>query len=331
MIYSIWIFLVAYAYGRNVRVANSTIQSSIERFDILRPSVEVEEALQRRKLQSAYEATPLDMNCGDMTGYPCQLYMQKFLKTFVYVNDSYDRLTLPVANKADAPLDIDVIITFVDLVNVDTVSGTMTASIFIDYLWKDAFMSWNSSLTDDDGFLVVPLDLLWIADIQLYNSIGGYFKQLDSSAVFLMSSGTVWWSGRGVNTFSCTFDIQSFPFDSQVCTAEFSSWSYSINNINISYVGASVLSTFNNLAWNVNSVSARRVVAPWGVDYIHTIAAYDISITRYYNYYISSAILPAIIITSVVLSSLWMGDQFGTRLSLGVTGLLTMSAIQVIS
>lgn len=130
-------------------------------------------------------------------------------------------------------------------------------------------------------------------------------------------------------TFACTFDVVSFPFDSHTCTAEFSSWIYSINNINISQVSVDVLDGFNNLAWQVDSVVGRREEKLlWGGAYLYTFGMFDVQITRYYEYYVNSAIFPAIIITVIVLSSLFMGDDYGSRLGLAVTGLLTIIAIQ---
>lgn len=305
-----------------------------ERVVYQQPPERVQNVLDQRRADRKLKDTSgdtsvnLDMDCGSMTGYPCQLYMQEYLNTYVYINRSYDRLILPVRNNAEKPIDVSIVVTFVDLVSVDTVGGTMTASIFIDYLWNDVFMTWNKSLTDNDGFILVPTEMLWIPDIIIYNAIGGFHSQIDAEAVFLSSDGEAWWSGRGVMTYACTFDVTDFPFDSHTCTTEFSSWVYSINNINISSVGVEVLESFDNLAWQVDSVTGRRQeMLLWNGAYRYTFGMFDVTVSRYYEHYINSAIFPSIIITSIVLSSLFMGD-FGNRLSMAVTGLLTVIAIQ---
>lgn len=281
-----------------------------------------------RELEYKYVSEPLNMNCNGQVGYPCQLYMQEFLNTYVNINHSYNKIILPVENRGER-VDIDVVITFVDLVNVDTVSGTMTVYVFIDYIWKDVHMRWDPALTDNDDFIVIPNDLLWIPDIILYNAVNGFDSHVDETAVFLDATGVVWWSGRGVFTFSCTYDVNDFPFDSQTCTAEFSSWIYSLNNINITTAQVDVLSSFSNLAWEIDDVSGRRETKLlWGGAYTYTFGLYDVTITRYYSHYVSSAIIPAVVITIIVLASLWM-KEFSSRLSLSVTGLLTMIAIQV--
>ena len=74
--------------------------------------------------------------------------------------------------------------------------------------------------------------------------------------------------------------------------------------------------------------SRRELVPLWGGAYIYTFGIYSVSLTRYYNHYVTTAIVPAVVICSLVLSSLWMSEH-PTRLSMGVTGLLTMIAIQV--
>lgn len=118
-----------------------------------------------------YVAEPLDMNYGNLTGYPCQLRMQEFLLNVVCVQRMHDKLLVPVAMKSDAPVDVSAIVTFVDLVDVDTIAGTMTTSVFIDYIWDDAFVTWNSSYTDSNDFILILSGLLWILDISIYNSI----------------------------------------------------------------------------------------------------------------------------------------------------------------
>lgn len=283
----------------------------------------------KNNLQST-NAPMLNMNCNNLTGYACELYILEYLNEYIYVNKSYNRLIVPTFNKSNRPIDVVIIITFVDLININTITGTITTSVFIDYFWNDCFMHWNSELTDGNNFILINNDLLWIPDIALYNAIDGFYSSIDSAAVFLSSDGTVWWSGRGVTTFSCTFDVTDFPFDSHTCTAEYASWIYSINNINITQVNAIVLDTFQNLAWKVNSVKGeRKIIYLWNGQYKYPFGLFHINITRYYEHYVSSAIYPSIIITSIVLSSLYMGNDYGNRLALSVTGFLTIIAIQV--
>ena len=193
----------------------------------------------------------LDMDCAGRVGYACQLYIQQFLNTYINENQSYHRVLRPVL-KENIVLDVDIVVTFVELVDIDTKRGTMTVYVFIDYLWRDAFLHWDASRTDDDSFHVVPNGLIYVPDVIAYNTIGGYASGLDAVAQFLSSDGTAWWSARGIVTTSCLFDVTAFPFDSQHCDMDFSSWIFSERRINISEVHIDVLPSFDNLAWEVS-------------------------------------------------------------------------------
>jgi len=164
--------------NRAARPSTTSVTFGQEREPPERVQKVLDERREGRRLEDVN--VNLAMDCGNTTGYACQLYMQEFLYTYVYVNKSYDRLILPVRNDTEKPIDVTIVVTFVDLVSVDTVAGTMTVSLFIDYIWTDAFMSWDSSLTDNDGFIVVPNDMLWIPDIIIFNSIGGFRSQIDA-------------------------------------------------------------------------------------------------------------------------------------------------------
>lgn len=283
----------------------------------------------RRKLTAGNSngGAGLSMDCGDRSTYDCQLYVQDYLETYINVNKSYNKILRPVVERSSV-LDVRIVVTFVDLIDVNTVLGTMTSKVFIDYHWKDEFLHWDASLTDNDDFHVIPNDLIYVPDIIIYNSVNGFLENLDSIATFLTSDGNAWWSGRGMAITSCVFDVSDFPFDSQECEMDFSSWIFSLNNINISEVIVDVLPSFTNLAWKVDDVqSERELKALWGGAYIYTFGKYSVSLTRYYSHYMYTAILPAVVISCLVLSSLWMSVH-ATRLSMCITGLLTLTAIQ---
>ena len=65
----------------------------------------------------------------------------------------------------------------------------------------------------------------------------------------------------------------------------------------------------------------------WSI-YQYDYAVYTINLSRYSNYYISTAIIPSLLITGLTLLALWIRD-LGSRLAMGVTGLLTLVAVQV--
>jgi hypothetical protein len=218
--------------------------------------------------------------------------------------------------------------TLQNLVAVDTASGTMTTAVFLGAYWKDQLLSWDPQWTDGYNFLTVDPSLIWRPDLQLYNVVGSLEDQVISPNLFLSSDGTVQWDTNGLITFSCTYDTSNFPFDKQRCSAVFGSWIYAAYQMNISEAAVRVTSTFSNIAWEVTSVEASTMEqVQWQV-YPYSFAVFSVGVDRYYNHYVSTAIVPSLVVTYLVLLALFV-HHIPDRLGVAVTGLLALIAVQV--
>lgn len=109
---------------------------------------------------------------------------------------------------------------------------------------------------------------------------------------------------------------------------EFGSWAYPDYQLTFSDVSIDIDSNFNNLGWSVDHVGSKTTVKTYWDVYDYTFAVYDITISRYSDYYVRSAVLPCLISSVIVLLGLWV-NNIASRLSLSVTGLLTNIAVQV--
>lgn len=207
-------------------------------------------------------------------------------------------------------------------------SYLVTAAVFLDMFWRDQLLNWDPRWTDGYDFFDIDHTLLWTPDLQLYNVVGSYKELMNTPALFLSSNGDAWWDAQGLISFSCVYDTSKFKFDSQQCTAVFGSWIYASYQMNISDTVAIVESSFENLAWEVTDVTAATSTSiQWNVD-PYSFSSYTIKVQRYYNHYVSTAIVPSLLITYLTLLSLWIKDV-NTRLSMGITGLLALVAVQV--
>jgi hypothetical protein len=289
------------------------------------------EMSQKRQLSSSGSLYGGMMNadCSDrnLTGYACVNYLNNYLEGLVTKNQSYNTNMYPVTAGYSGTIDIELLISFANLLSVDMVGGSMSMAIYVDMFWTDEIVGgWDEAKCDNVEFITVPSGLLWISDVQLYNAIGGFFNKLDSVTVALLSSGVVWWSAKGVVSFDCNYEVEKFPFDSQHCSAQFASWSYTADQLNISSAEAVVFDGFDNPSWRFDSVTVSSANVPiYGVYW--SFGMYDISISRHPNHYVTFFVLPATIITTIVLCGLFMAEQ-PTRISLCVTGFLTITAIQ---
>ena len=56
----------------------------------------------------------------------------------------------------------------------------------------------------------------------------------DGAGVLVYSSGKCQYFPFGLYSSECSMDIRGFPFDQQRCPIEFVSWSYDMENLNLS-------------------------------------------------------------------------------------------------
>lgn len=185
-------------------------------------------AEKNRNTQSVTDDFSLDMRCDGLLSAECLNYMQNYVRDYINVDRKYSRDNIPVKlpyNKLDPPtegdsydtMEAEMLVTFHDLISVDTVSGSITLSIFMDLYWEDQLLSWNSSNTQGNAELILPVGMIWNPDFVVYNAIGG--SNMEKATLFLYADGSVNYSGKGVVTVACTFDLLHFPFDTQTCSA----------------------------------------------------------------------------------------------------------------
>jgi hypothetical protein len=266
-------------------------------------------------------------------------YMRDYISNYILVQKKYNKDTLPVLRPywgegVPSPGDVyDVVsvkvqLTMKNLVSLDSAAGSMSTAVFLDIYWRDDLLNWDPQWTDGYEFFDIDYTLLWTPDILLYNSIGKYSDQMGKPALFLSSNGDAWWDASGLLTFSCEFDTTKFPFDSQTCEAVFGSWTYASYELNITEAIVIVDDTFSNIAWEVQNVNGAVTQAVLWEEYPYNFAIYSFQLGRYYNHYVSNAIVPSLLVTFLSLISLWIDDA-GVRLSIGITALLALIAVQV--
>ena len=269
-----------------------------------------------------------------------------------YTENSYHKNTIPRQDIKN-PLNVTSYLTFNSLTTIDQVSGTVEAAVYFDILWYDEFIYWDSKWTDGIDSLYIPSDLVWTPDILLINAVSDFTKMLQTTEIYLESDGYMWWGRPGLIAFSCDFSLTDFPFDKQTCSPIFGSYKYSQSYIRLYFDTPPfvVSSSFVSSEWNVDDISASRIEKDIQFYGIYDYLIWDLHITRYTSFYISSAIVPEVTVpisnflfcvsllaqllsfftkvtvTAITLLALWISD-INSRLGLAVTGLLTVVAVQ---
>ena len=77
----------------------------------------------------------------------------------------------------------------------------------------------------------VTSDKIWTPDLLLYNS-AELFDTTSKVNAIIESNGNVCYLPPGVFKATCSIDVDNFPFDEQICTVKFGSWTYDESQVN---------------------------------------------------------------------------------------------------
>ena len=236
---------------------------------------------------------------------------------------------------------------------IDEKVGTMSVEVAVLMKWKDERLAWNASLTDHQMIIkyvyLVPGKDIWSPDITLINTIDNYVVSQLSSGMRaqVYADGTILWNFEAGICADCELDLHLFPFDRQSCPFIWAAATNSyLEGLNLSfykfYNSSFTTITTSPTPWKILGASKYRSVkniyanddkAPAYLNtpfQQQTFLTWHIEVRRYHQYYVTSALLPNLIIASLAMLSLWIKD-YPARLALLITSLLSVIAVLVSS
>ena len=168
---------------------------------------------------------------------------------------------------------------------------TIAINLWVRMNWKDEYLKWNSSVSNLT-FLSVDKDYTWVPDIELLNAASLPEIYTMKGGMNLYNDGEIMWSNPAIYKFSCSLELQYFPFDTQKCDMQFASWVYNNNQLNLKPYDnlekqIDILDTFSHSEWSIKGVSLvttneTRLCCP---NNKYSTITYTIELERYSHYY----------------------------------------------
>ncbi|XP_064626401.1 neuronal acetylcholine receptor subunit beta-3-like isoform X2 [Lineus longissimus] len=222
---------------------------------------------------------------------------------------------------------------------MDAKEQSVSISAYMEVKWLEPRFEWNPADYDGVSKVVVDANDLWIPDVGLVNSLDGDFDFSKSKPfrILVESDGTARWFPGGIFRVPCPLDLTYFPFDEQNCTFILSSWSYNALALKLRTVtGTMTVETMvSQTEWGVGEVSIHAMDRQPDLSTGFQNSAFSflfISLTsaRDPMFYITNIIIPAIIISLLVLTVFFLPCESGEKVSLGVTILLAFTVFQLV-
>ncbi|CAH3196162.1 unnamed protein product, partial [Porites evermanni] len=196
--------------------------------------------------------------------------------------------------------------------------------------WINPLLTWNASDFGDIDEINVDASKVWVPDILLYNSAeftfpGGTHKY--KTDVVIYSNGRTIWLAPAMFVTVCRLDVRYFPFDEQKCPMKFGSWIHDESRLDMRILtNASSDDIYTEHGeWQLLNIEQKRSSKLYDCcpkPYVDI--TYTIHVRRKSLFYTLYLIIPALIITTMVLIGFYLPPESGERMQLGITVLLAM-------
>nr|XP_032528638.1 neuronal acetylcholine receptor subunit beta-3-like [Danaus plexippus plexippus] len=146
----------------------------------------------------------------------------------------YDASVRPVENSSH-PLLVTFGVSLHHIIDVEEKDQLLTTNCWITQIWTDHHLRWNVSDFDGINVIRIPYERVWKPDIILYNNADpNYRSAVINTNVIVKNTGEVTWLSHGIYVSVCDINVEQFPFDIQLCTMKWASWTYDGFQVNCS-------------------------------------------------------------------------------------------------
>merc|ERR1711962_120208 len=214
-----------------------------------------------------------------------------------------------------------------ELLLLDTRDQTLSISANLRVSWRDEFLQWEPSKFGNRKEVYIPASKIWQPDITLVRNIDQSFEVMKDTAAKIESTGHVTWLTPAFLSGTCAIRIRYFPFDTQRCEMRFTSWSFSMDKVDLypaTGPDANQTSFTENGIWDlVEVIPEREVKSYFNGDYSEVV--YTFVLRRRSEYYAVNVITPFVFL-SLLCNLVFLLPPAGkdAKMTLGVTALLAL-------
>uniref|UniRef100_A0AC35U7J7 Neur_chan_LBD domain-containing protein n=1 Tax=Rhabditophanes sp. KR3021 TaxID=114890 RepID=A0AC35U7J7_9BILA len=255
--------------------------------------------------------------------------------------DKYDSKSKPTWDN-DSPVNVTFSMDLYQILELNEPQQYVLLNAWIIESWYDEFLYWNRDSYDNISEIRLPHANIWLPDTTLYNSL---VMKDDDTRRLLNAKLTTDPSRNSTHVellyptiykYSCLLDLRYFPFDIQVCTMVFSSWTYDKNGIDYYPKSLSIGTTnyIENEGWYLIKTVAKRIEKQYKCcPNKYAILKFTIYLRRKPLFYLVNLIIPTAIITLIAIVGFFTtssaSGERAEKVSLGITTLLSMSILML--
>ncbi|XP_006824192.1 neuronal acetylcholine receptor subunit beta-4-like [Saccoglossus kowalevskii] len=247
-------------------------------------------------------------------------------RLFNNLMDGYNNLIRPVTNVTDI-LNVIFGLSISQLIDIDERNQIMTTSVWVKQKWHDYQMVWDPGEYDGLTIIHIPVNMLWMPDILLYNNADGPYDVEFMTNALVYSDGTVYWIPPAIYKSSCKINIEFFPFDEQKCIMKFGSWTHDGLVLDLvimdEYVGQE--DYWENGEWDiVESPGQRHSVKYPCCEETYIDVTFSFVLHRKSLFYIVTLVIPCLLISFLTMLVFYLPSDACEKITLSISILLAL-------
>ncbi|KAK3087886.1 hypothetical protein FSP39_012061, partial [Pinctada imbricata] len=211
---------------------------------------------------------------------------------------------------------------------------TLALTGWITADWTDSRLTWSTTTYPDVSTVHVTEAEVWTPEFFVDNSMADVSILSDENVLLeVKSTGEVEWSLPRIFTVHCDIDVTYYPFDTQTCAVELTSWAYAKPEMQIAALRTNV--NLEDLKqdgeWDITSSRVEISDIPetktdGSVVYLSRIN-FHITLRRKFSYYVTSLLLPVLLISYLNSLVFILPVQSGEKIGCTLTILLALAVL----
>eukprot|EP00980_Cylindrotheca_fusiformis_P011375 scaffold2638_cov114-Cylindrotheca_fusiformis.AAC.3 len=238
----------------------------------------------------------------------------------------------------DGPVIVDIGLYVHGISDLDPGANTFAMEGYLDLLWCDSRMKFNSSSAGKTAHSYLEEDAekemeeIWWPAVQFVNEVTR--RTTENQELIVNSDGTVEYREKFFVTLTSNYDMVRFPFDEQILVAEIESFAWNSDTLQFhiedDLVGFST--DFDIPEHKLTDLHEHLEISMEARDrhpFSELIAEFHI--VRDPTYYLTKVMIPLTLIVCISWAVFWMeSDDLPNRMAISFTGVLTSVAYQFI-
>ncbi|XP_012217863.1 neuronal acetylcholine receptor subunit alpha-10 isoform X2 [Linepithema humile] len=246
------------------------------------------------------------------------------LKADLFVK--YDKFARPTQHFNSTVVDFDITILYID---VDDFRSTVTVNGWTYHQWTDDKLKWDPAKYGNIQHIHVGNHEVWQPDVLLYHSgTAGTVEHYGDTSCIISHDGQVLWVPPSQFIGLCDLDMRLWPFDTQICTLTFGSWTYHGEQIDLRLGKTQEMEMrfVKNAEWTLLDLAKKREAVTYSCcpdPYINL--KFTMTLKRNSALYCSILLMPATAIVFLVLVTFWLPPQSETKISVAACTVLIIA------